>query len=103
MFKNTDNFCSQGDGWLSWLLRQLSGFESHISQKYKMGDISKGVANTRKPAKKIFKKLLFPLRTDQKKLLKLLPIAELRRVVVSTFYLDIATVLSSHIFPPSFF
>ncbi len=30
-----------------------------ISEKYKMGDISKGVANTLKPAKKIYKKCTF--------------------------------------------
>jgi hypothetical protein len=48
-------FCKkpvEGDGWLSCkrtcMLRQLSGFEStpDISQKYKTGDITKGVANT---------------------------------------------------------
>jgi hypothetical protein len=37
------------------LLGQLSGFESR-SQKYKMGDISEGVANTLQPAKKYTKK-----------------------------------------------
>jgi hypothetical protein len=69
MFKNIGNFSSQGDGWLSCLLRQLAGFESNpdISQKYKMGDKSKEVANTLKPAKKNIQTLLFPQRTDQKK------------------------------------
>ncbi len=38
------------------LVRQLSGFESRHLSKYKIGDISKGVANTLLPAKKIYKK-----------------------------------------------
>jgi hypothetical protein len=33
------------------------GSNPDIVQKYKMGDISKGVANTLSPAKKIFKKV----------------------------------------------
>ncbi len=40
------------------LLRQLSGFKSRHLSKHKMGDISKGVANTLQPAKKIYKKTL---------------------------------------------
>jgi hypothetical protein len=40
----------------TYLLRQLYGFESKLSQKYKMGDISKGVANTLQPAKKNIQK-----------------------------------------------
>jgi hypothetical protein len=47
----------EGDGWLSWyrykrtrLLRYLSGSNQDIYQKYKMGDISKGVINTLKLA-----------------------------------------------------
>ncbi len=47
----------KGDGWLSWqrtcLLRQYMGSNPDISQKYKMGDISKGLANTLYPAKNI--------------------------------------------------
>jgi hypothetical protein len=51
----------QADVWLSWkracLVQQLSGFESrHLSKIKKMGDISKGVANTLNPPKKYTKK-----------------------------------------------
>jgi hypothetical protein len=51
-----------GFGWLSerdgWLSR---GSNTDISQKYKMGDISKGVANT----KNIYKKTLSGRPWDQ--------------------------------------
>ncbi len=39
------------------LLRQLSESESRDLSKYKMGDISKGVANIPRPSKKFTKKL----------------------------------------------
>ncbi len=49
----------QGDEWLS--LGSGSSLRSNpdISQKYKMGDISKGVANTLKPVKKIQKVIFY--------------------------------------------
>jgi hypothetical protein len=36
-----------------WQFREMSGSWIRISQKYKMVNISKGVANTLQPAKKI--------------------------------------------------
>jgi hypothetical protein len=50
-----------GDGWLSYgdaCYGSTLGSNPDISQKYKMGDISKGVDNTLKPAKK-YKKNFF--------------------------------------------
>jgi hypothetical protein len=61
-----------GDGWLSWYGRWVAklvysapprygsslGLNPDISQKYKMGDMSKGVAYTLWPAKNIQKKCI---------------------------------------------
>jgi hypothetical protein len=66
------------------------------------GDISKRNVQQIQAYQKLFQQSFCSLEElIRKKLLKLFPIAELRRFVVSTFYLDIATVLSSSIFPPS--
>jgi hypothetical protein len=53
------------------LLRQLSGFESiHLPKKYKMVEISEGMASTLKPAQNIYKKDLFNPVSHQIKQLK---------------------------------
>jgi hypothetical protein len=61
MFRETEK-ASEGDGWLCGSAPSCYGISlgsnPDISQKYTMGDISKGVANTLKPAKKINKKML---------------------------------------------
>jgi hypothetical protein len=53
------------DGWLShkiWVAKLVARFESrHLSRKYKIGDISKGVANTLLPAQKIYQKIFLAI------------------------------------------
>jgi hypothetical protein len=64
-FLHYSNIIVQGDGWLSWYGSSL-GSNPDISQKYKIGDKSKGVANTIQSAKKYTKKTVKTAKKRQK-------------------------------------
>jgi hypothetical protein len=55
--KITDHLLYLKDGWWSWLRDNSSGSNLDFSEKSKMDDVSKGVANTIMPSESIPQKM----------------------------------------------